>query len=43
MRKVYTSIDIGSDTIKFIVGENHNNQVKVLSSYEIKSKGIRKA
>lgn len=42
MRKVYTSIDIGSDTIKFIVGENHNNQVKVLSSYEIKSKGIRK-
>lgn len=42
MRKVYTSIDIGSDTIKFVVGENLNNQVKVLSSYEIKSKGIRK-
>ena len=42
MRKVYTSIDIGSDTIKFIVGENLNNQIKVLSSYEIKSKGIRK-
>lgn len=42
MRKVYTSIDIGSDTIKFIVGENLNNQVRVLSSYEIKSKGIRK-
>ena len=31
VRKVYTSIDIGSDTIKFIVGENLNNQVKVLS------------
>lgn len=42
MRKVYTSIDIGSDTIKFVVGENINNQVRVLSSYEIKSKGIRK-
>ena len=42
MRKVYPSIDIGSDTIKFVVGENLNNQVKVLSSYEIKSKGIRK-
>lgn len=42
MRKVYTSIDIGSDTIKFVVGESLNNQVKVLSSYEIKSKGIRK-
>lgn len=42
MRKVYTSIDIGSDTIKFVVGESLHNQVKVLSSYEIKSKGIRK-
>lgn len=42
MKKVYTSIDIGSDTIKFVVGELFNNGVNVLAAYSIKSKGIRK-
>lgn len=42
MRKIYTSIDIGSDTVKFLVGEEKDNKIYILSSYTIKSKGIRK-
>ena len=42
MRKIYTSIDIGSDTIKFLVGEEKDGKVYVLSAHKIKSKGIRK-
>ena len=40
MKKVYTSINLGSDTIKFVVGELYNNKINLLSSYEITSKGI---
>ena len=42
MKKIYSSIDIGSDTIKFVVAEYFNKKVNVLASYSIKSKGIRK-
>lgn len=42
MKKIYSSIDIGSDTIKFVVGEYYNKKVNVLASYSIKSKGVRK-
>ena len=42
MKKVYASIDIGSDTIKFVVGELFNDEVNVLAAHSIKSKGIRK-
>ena len=42
MKKIYTAIDIGSDTIKFVVGEYFKGRVNILSSYEGKSKGIRK-
>ena len=42
MRKICTSIDIGSDTVKFLVGEVVNNNVNVLASTAIKAKGIRK-
>lgn len=42
MRKIYTSIDIGSDTIKFVVAELISNQMHVLASNCIKSKGVRK-
>ena len=42
MRKIYTSVDIGSDTIKFLVGEIVNNKVNVLASTLVKSKGIRR-
>ena len=42
MKKIYTSIDIGSDTIKFITGEYYNDKLYVLASTSVKSKGIRK-
>lgn len=42
MKKIYTAIDIGSDTIKFVVGEILKGNLNILSSYTIKSKGIRK-
>ena len=42
MRKIYASIDIGSDTFKFLVGEAQNDKINVLAATSIKSKGIRK-
>ena len=42
MKKIYTSIDIGSDTVKILVGEVSHDKVYVLASNSIKSKGIRK-
>ena len=42
MRNIYTSIDIGSDTIKVIVCELFNNKVNLLASSSIKSKGIKR-
>ena len=42
MKKIYTSIDIGSDTIKFLVGEAVNDNINIIASSCIKSKGIRK-
>lgn len=42
MKKIYTAIDIGSDTIKFVTAENYKGNVNVLAAHEEKSKGIRK-
>lgn len=42
MKKIYTSIDIGSDTIKIVVGELFKNNINVLAATTIKSRGIRK-
>ena len=42
MRKIYTSIDIGSDSFKIIVGEAYEDKINVLAASTIKSKGIRK-
>ena len=42
MKKIYTAIDIGSDTIKFVVGEYYKDKVNILASHEEKAKGIRK-
>lgn len=42
MKKIYTAIDIGSDTIKFVTGEEYKNKVNILASHEEKAKGIRK-
>jgi len=42
VKKIYTAIDIGSDTIKFVTAENFKGKVNVLASHEEKAKGIRK-
>lgn len=42
MRKIYTSVDIGSDSIKVLVGEFYNNKFNVLATSLVKSKGIKK-
>ena len=38
MKKIYTSIDIGSDTIKFVVAELYKEKLHILHSSSIKSK-----
>ena len=42
MRKIYTSIDIGSYSIKIIVGEYINDKLHVLASTCVESKGLKK-
>lgn len=42
MRKIYTGIDIGTYSIKFVVGEYFNHKFHVLASHCINSKGIKK-
>ena len=42
LRKIYTSIDIGTNSIKFVVGEYFNHKVYVLASHSVNSKGIKK-
>ena len=42
MKKIFTGVDIGSDTIKILVSEVVGNNTNVLAATSIKSKGIRK-
>lgn len=42
MRKVYTSVDLGSDSIKIMVGEFYNKKLNVLATSCVKSRGIKK-
>ena len=42
MKKIFTSIDIGSDTVKILVSEVINGKTNTLAVNSIKSKGIRK-
>ena len=39
MRKIFTSLDIGSNTIKVVVGEFVNNKLNILSAIKVKSRG----
>ena len=36
MRKIYTSVDLGSDSIKVLVGEVYNNRLCVLATSTVK-------
>ena len=42
MKEIISSLDIGSHSVKLVVGEYYNNQVHVLSVSEVKSKGVKK-
>lgn len=42
MRHVYTSIDIGTDTIKVAVCQLFNNKLNLLAASSVKSEGIKK-
>jgi len=42
MKKIFTSVDIGSDTVKILVSELFSEKLNVLAATTIKSKGIRK-
>ena len=41
MKHIYTSIDIGSDTIKVVVCELFNNKLNLLAATSVKSRGIK--
>lgn len=42
MKRIYSSIDIGSDTIKVVVCELYKNKLNLLAASSVKSKGIKK-
>lgn len=42
MKHIYTSLDIGSDSIKVVVCELYQNKINLLASASYKSKGIKK-
>lgn len=42
MRKIYTSVDLGSDSIKIMVAEIFNKKLNVLATSVVKSCGIKK-
>lgn len=42
MKHIYTSIDIGTDTIKIVVCELFNNKLNLLAASSTKSEGIKK-
>jgi len=42
MKHIYTSLDLGSDSIKIVVCELYQNKLNLLASSSYKSKGIKK-
>lgn len=42
MRHIYTSVDIGSDSVKVIVCELCKNKLNLLGASSVKSKGIKR-
>ena len=42
MKEIISSLDIGSSTMKLVVGEVYKNEVHVLATSEVKSKGVKK-
>ena len=42
MKHIYSSVDIGSDTIKVVVCELYRGKLNLLAASSVKSKGIKK-
>ena len=42
MKEIISSLDICSSTMKLVVGEVYKNEVHVLATSEVKSKGVKK-
>ena len=42
MKEIISCLDIGSSTVKLVVGEVYKNEVHILAVSEVKSKGIKK-
>ena len=42
VKVIYTSIDIGSHSIKIVVSSKSNGKFHILASTKVKSKGIKK-
>lgn len=42
MKNIYTSVDMGSDTIKVVTCELYHNKLNLLAASSVKSKGIKK-
>ena len=42
MKEIISSLDIGSSTVKLIVGEVYKNDVHVIAVSEVKSKGVKR-
>lgn len=41
MRKIYTGIDIGTDTVKILVGEIQQGKLRTLAASSVKTKGLK--
>jgi cell division protein FtsA len=42
MKEIISSLDIGSSTVKLVVGEVYKDEVHILAVSEVKSKGVKK-
>ena len=42
LKNIFTSIDIGSDSVKVVVCELHNNKLNLLAASSVTSKGIKR-
>ncbi len=42
MRNIYTCVDIGTDTIRFVTAEYYNGKYNILASTSVLSKGVKK-
>jgi cell division protein FtsA len=42
MKEIISSLDIGSSTVKLVVGEMYKGELNILSASEVKSKGVKR-